>query len=654
MNNSETSQKKPLKIEDLFKINGVSGPAVSPDGKYVAGVVTRTDLSLNSTKDEVVLLSADGSRQIVAEGSAPAFSPEGKYLAYEASEKDLDGIWIYELSKKQKRFLAPVVRSEYFMGHLSDKGFSWSPDGKHVAYLSAVAAGGNDPKADHVRVINRLLYKTKGGRIRAPYTDHDLTHIWIVPVLGGEPEIITEGPFNEHSIAWSPDSLQLTFISNRSSDPDNNHLNDLWTVNIKTKEVTRLTDDPGTAFCPAWSPDGKHIAYLATTNRRTTKDSPAADTQAYLIPAGGGPFRCLTKSLDRRVENISWHPDSAHLYFTAGNEGTTPLYRVSIQSNRIETVIAGHFKVLEYALAANGEDIGYVKTDVTHPPEIFLHKGGNRSSRLTRENDSLCNEYLLRDAEMIRFPGFDQTPIQGWLMKPARFDPQAKHPMILYIHGGPHNMFGYEFEPQAQMLAAQGYAVLYINPRGSHGYGQAFSNGCVMNWGGGDYNDLMTGVDYVIDRFGWVDRERLGVTGQSYGGYMTNWIITQTNRFKAAVSDGGISNLISFTGTSLYHLLMESEFQGKPWDNYPLLWQWSPLRNIKNVTTPTLFLHGETDNEVPVTQAEEMYTGLKKLGVETTFIQYLGEGHGWRPDLAPKNRADVYGRMTNWFNRYLQ
>ncbi|HUP13309.1 MAG TPA: prolyl oligopeptidase family serine peptidase, partial [Niastella sp.] len=203
-----------------------------------------------------------------------------------------------------------------------------------------------------------------------------------------------------------------------------------------------------------------------------------------------------------------------------------------------------------------------------------------------------------------------------------------------------------------QIFASKGYGVLYINPRGSSGYGQTFSYGCVLNWGGGDYKDVIAGVEHVITHHDWIDKDRLFVTGQSYGGYLTNWIITQTDRFKAAIVDGGISNLISFAGTSLYHSLMESEFNGRAYDNFPLLWQWSPLRNVKQVKTPTLFLHGEVDNEVPVSQAEEMYIALKKLGVKTSFVRYLEEGHGWRPDLKPANRVDMYKRMIDWFNAF--
>jgi dipeptidyl aminopeptidase/acylaminoacyl peptidase len=396
------------------------------------------------------------------------------------------------------------------------------------------------------------------------------------------------------------------------------------------------------------------IAFLATTARITTNDSPSEDTHLYILPVGGGSPRCLTRSIDRRIENISWQSGGEYIYFTAGNEGKTSVYRVSVTTGIIETIIDREFHILEYSLSLAAKDIVYVSTDINHPAEIFLFKQEQNSIiQITGLNNELLVKCKMGDAESVWFKSFDGTDVQGWIMRPAVFDTAETYPLILVIHGGPHNMFGYEFEDRMQLLSAHGYAVLFINPRGSSGYGQAFSNGNVLNWGGGDYKDLMAGVDCIIDKFKWIDKEKIGVTGQSYGGYMTNWIITQTNRFKAAVVDGGISNLISFSGTSLYHSLMESEFNGSVYDNFHLLWQWSPLRNVKNVTTPTLLLHGELDNEVPKSQAEEMYVALKKAGVKTTLIHYIGEGHGWRPDLSPKNKYDLNSRIINWFDQHI-
>jgi len=322
-------------------------------------------------------------------------------------------------------------------------------------------------------------------------------------------------------------------------------------------------------------------------------------------------------------------------------------------SGVIETVIDIQGKVTEYFISNDGKKIIYVHTDTIHLTDIFIYDIKDFSNlRLTDTRVELLDKCILQPAETYWFKSFDETDVQGWIIKPAHFNENKKYPLVLVIHGGPHNMFGYEFEDRMQLLAAHGYAVLFINPRGSSGYGQKFSYGNVLDWGGGDYKDLMSGLDFIIDKYEWIDKEKLGVTGQSYGGYMTNWIITQTNRFKAAVVDGGLSNLISFSGTSLYHSLMESEFKGNVYDNFNLLWQSSPLKNVMNVTTPTLFLHGETDNEVPFSQAEEMFMGVKKAGVKTMLVQYTGEGHGWRPDLKPENRSDLYQRMISWFDQH--
>jgi dipeptidyl aminopeptidase/acylaminoacyl peptidase len=253
--------------------------------------------------------------------------------------------------------------------------------------------------------------------------------------------------------------------------------------------------------------------------------------------------------------------------------------------------------------------------------------------------------------ENVRFKSFDGAEVEGWLMRPLNFQAGKKYPVVLFIHGGPHGMYGYGFSHSNQVYAARGYAVLYLNPRGSSGYGQKFSDGCVNNWGGGDYQDLMKGVDHVLAKYDWVDANRLGVTGGSYGGFMTNWVVTQTTRFKAAIAVASLSNLISFYSTSLYQDLIHVEFKGFPWDNYDLLWKYSPLRYIKNVQTPTLLIHGEQDMDVHITQAEEMYTALKQRGIEAVLVRYPREGHGLRE---PAHRIDYMNRSLAWFDRLLR
>ncbi|HEV7330830.1 MAG TPA: S9 family peptidase [Flavisolibacter sp.] len=652
----QTIEKKFLAIEDLNEVAAVSAPAISADGQWLAYVTTKVVLEENCYKDFISVLDLQTKQEVLEwEGSTPQWSPVSNEIAFLAEYNGVNYIWLYSMNSGIKKPLAPLYESHYFMGHLALKNFAWSPDGLSIAYISAESSVTAAKEESNVRVIDRLAYKTKGGRGRPVVTDNALSHIWTVAVEGGVPQVVTTGIYNEHSLAWSPDISKIAFVSNRSDNPDNNQLYDLWAVDLSTKIVTRITEEFGTVHQPSWSPDGKWIAFLGTLSKMATNDSPAEDTHLYLVSPDGSSVQCLTKQFDRRIEQISWHPESDTIYFTAGDKGTTALYKITVSTGSIEKVFGQKCHVLSYAVNKSGNRICYASMDSTHPSEIFLYDEQSQlSQQLTAKSAPLLQKCSLQPAETFWFKSHDNLDIQAWIMKPAERRSQETYPLILVIHGGPHNMFGYDFEERMQILAANGYGVLYINSRGSHGYGQFFSSGCVLNWGGNDYKDLMAGVEAALEKHNWIDASRLGVTGQSYGGYMGNWIITQTNRFKAAVVDGGISNLVSFAGTSLYHSLIEAEFNGSAYDNFDLLWQWSPLRHVKNVSTPTLFLHGEVDNEVPLSQAEEMYIALKKLGVESQFVQYVGEGHGWRPDLLPKNRYDVLKRMLAWFDRHVK
>ncbi|MEJ5961072.1 S9 family peptidase [Pedobacter immunditicola] len=645
-----TLKGKPFQIEDISLCTEVSSVSLSPDDSKILCVISTIDIANNCVKDVITLIDVETRKQeTLTAGRSPSWSPNGLQIAYEGED---GALWIYDLKQQLKRFLTQIYQSDYFMGHMAEKNFCWSPDGLFIAYLSAFSYEDVKNETEKtVYVTDRLLYKTKGGRGRVAFTDDQLTHIWIVSLLDEKSVLLTDGSYNEHSISWASDSQHISFVSNRSGDPDNNQFHDLWTVNIKIKEVLRYTHNFGTVFQPSCSPDGKMIAFIATTNKISTNDSPSEDSHLYVLYLENGAVDQLATALDRRIENIRWHPAGEFIYFTAGSEGKTSIYRVSHQTDALEIVITGEQHILEYALSTAGNDIVYVSTSINQPSEIFLSQQNKHGVQISNLNSKIIDNCSLKEADTFWFKSFDGTAIQGWLMKPTHFENKKKYPVVLIIHGGPHNMYGYEFDEKMQLLSGNGYGILFINPRGSSGYGQAFSNGCVMSWGDGDYKDLMHGLDYVLATTSWIDHDKLGVTGQSYGGYMTNWIITQTNRFKAAVVDGGISNLVSFAGTSLYHSLIESEFNGSTYDNFPRLWQCSPLRNVKNVITPTLFLHGETDNEVPIGQAEEMYIALKKLNVRSSFVRYIGEGHGWRPNLTPRNKIDLYKRMIDWFNQ---
>ena len=680
---------------DILRVANVGDPQISPDGERVVYVVTSVDgnasvsrLWITRTGGELTSTPPTSSqpeqrRESLPRrfqptpllpptwnGSNPRWSPDGKRVAFLATHDNQTGIWVVSFDGRQPRFVAAVQETNFFITYAGES-LAWSPDSHAIAYISATQERPPDQDApgnkDDPRIIDRIQYKS-----RTSFSDNLRTHVWITDVDNPEPRQLTSGLFYDHALTFSPRGDEIAFLSNHESDPDANNNSDIFAVDLHG-QVRQITNTAGCEYEPAWSPDGKWIAYTATKEDVTTIDSVAEDTHVWVIDAAGGAGRELTAQLDRRARSPRWSATKNAIYFLAGDRGRTYLHAVGLSGAAWRVfqpgAAAGHealtnrpFQIGSFSISARSENDGatvaFTLGDAAHPAEIWAGKAvedlkgaGSHGQRLTAHNDSLTRTLSMVEPEEITFKSFDGTPIQGWLIKPAMWRPDRKYPLILSIHGGPHGMSGYGFNPTFQTYAARGYAVLYLNPRGSNGYGQKFSDGTLNEWGGGDYRDLMAGVDEALKRYSWIDPDRLGVTGGSYGGFMTNWIITQTPRFKAAVSVASVSNLISFYSTSLYQDLIHAEFGGFPWDNYDLLWQWSPLRYLKQAQTPTLFIHGEQDNDVHITQAEEMYMGLKRRGVETVFVRYPREGHGLRE---PRHRVDALERTLAWFDRYLK
>ena len=617
--------------------------------------------------------------------STPRWSPDGNSIAFLSRNEDQDGLWVVRLDKSQPRFLAPITSTNFYIAYAGEL-FSWSNDSRRIAYISAKAER-SERQTDDPRVIDRIRYKS-----RTSFSDERRTHVWVVEVDRPVPLQLTSGRFYDHAVDFSPRNDEILFLSNREPDPDANNNSDIFVVDLggQTRQVTQTR---GCEYDPVWSPDGKSIAYTATSRDITTIDSVAEDTHLWIIPAAGGGGKELATDQDRRVRDPQWSPDGRSIIYIAGDRGYNTIFKTPIDGGRASRfslyTLDGHlaggfdgpaskdrtesnspyalaqpFQITSFSFSSRSQTLTrggatevafpFVITmgNALRPAEVWAGLGSLLPMRrLSAHNDQLMRTLRLVPPEEINFPSFDGTQIQGWLMRPLVCSNDRKCPLILSIHGGPHGMYGWSFNPTFQVYAARGYAVLYLNPRGSSGYGQKFSDGTINEWGGGDYRDLMAGVDEVLRKNSWIDGERLGVTGGSYGGFMTNWIITQTPRFKGAVTVASLSNLISFYSTSLYQDLIHAEFGGYPWDNYDLLWQWSPLRYVRQVQTPTLFIHGENDNDVHITQAEEMYMALKRRGVETVFVRYPREGHGLRE---PKHRVDALERTLNWFDRYVK
>jgi len=700
---------------DILRIASVGDAQISPNGQWVVYTVSivEGDETINTLwLARVSLPSANVSTNasaptsqrrsttnwpdqraaptpLLASGwnaSNPRWSPDGSKIAFLRDHNAQRELWVVTLENREPRFIAAVQSTNFFITYAGE-ALAWAPDSQRLAYISATEELTEPPATfsshDDPRVIDRIQYKS-----RTAFSDRRHTHVWITAIDRPEPRQLTEGGVYDHAITFSPTGDEIAFLSNHESDPDANNNSDIFAVDLHG-EVRQITSTKGCEYEPAWSPDGKWIAYTATKRDVTTIDSVAEDTHVWVISASGSNSRELSGAQDRRARGPRWSRDGNSVLYLTGDHGSTTIYRVDVSNRRIEAFMLPvdaaehiHGVFMEYKQSSAEADrpfgafqissfsnaqrpistgatnerndyapIAFALSDNIMPQEVYVASGKTVAIvRASAHNESVRSLHLLPSAE-IKFESFDGTLIQGWLIKPAGWRADRRYPLILGIHGGPHGMYGYAFNPTFQVYAARGYAVLYLNPRGSSGHGQKFSDGTLNEWGGGDFKDLMAGVDEALKRYQWIDPDRLGVTGGSYGGFMTNWIITQTPRFRAAVSAASVSNLISFYSTSLYQDLIHAEFGGFPWDNYELLWQWSPLRYAKQAQTPTMFIHGESDNDVHITQAEEMYMALRRRGVETVLVRYPREGHGLRE---PRHRVDALERTLSWFDRFLK
>src|SRR5687768_11062883 len=431
--------------ENAGRLVWLNSIEVSPDGTLFLVSINERDIPNNTLAEAFYVLSEDSEHLHHLAGSSPVFSPDGHHIAFEAN----DALYIYNIFSKDYRKLANIYSSDYFMGHMAVKNITWSPDSKNIAYIST------DPfteiESPAQEVISRLLYKTKGGRGRNKFTDDRLSHIWIVPVDTGIPRCITPGIYNEHSISWSPDGNFIAFISDRSGDHDRTHSNDLLTVNVNTGIINTIITGRGTRFKPKWSPAGNLIAFLADNSRFTSKDSPAPDVHVYCVAPDGQHLNSLTTPLFRRADNIKWNKAGDTIYFTAGDHGSTSLYKVEVSGSDIERVIHGRFQVKDFSVYDNDDVVAFIKNTINEPDELFISRFHQQDlTRVSSFNEPITT-LQLSDAESFWFNSKDNTLVQGWLMKPARFTSGEKHPLILMIHGGPHNMYGYEFDEKMQL-----------------------------------------------------------------------------------------------------------------------------------------------------------------------------------------------------------
>jgi dipeptidyl aminopeptidase/acylaminoacyl peptidase len=638
-------EKRKIRTEDIFKFKEVSQPTFSPDGRWIAYVVTTRDLDKNSSNSDIWMIPSQGGMPIrltnheKSDGS-PDWSPDGKYLAFISGRNEKSQIWLFDAQGGEPYQLTKIGNGV--------NSFVWSPDSLNIAFLAKdpepKEEGEKDKEAkkkSDVIVVNRLQHK----RDRVGYLDDKRNHIWLISVKGSEPKKLTDGPYDEQNIGFSPDGKEILFESNRTQNPDGNRNTDIWAVDVEKGKIRQLTTDAKADSNPSWSGNGQYIAYLKSTG------SPYGTTFLWSISADGTGPKYLTAKLDRNVRGRPiWSKDNKFVYFVLEDSGNVHLCRIPSSGGEIERVIGGERTVGNPILSPDGQYLAFTMGDLLSPAELFISRtDGTGLQKLTSLNTELLAELKLSQPENIHYKSFDGQEIEAWVMIPADLEPGKKYPMIVRPHGGPNSQYSTSFNSDFQLLAAEGYVVLYPNPRGSSGYGEPFGRAIWADWGNKDLKDVMAGVDYVVKQ-GYVDPQKLGIFGWSYGGIMTNYAITRTNRFKAAVSGASESDYFSCYGYDDLHLLWEEEL-GLPWDNFELYRKISPIIDVKKVKTPTVFMCGQFDYRCPLPQSEQMYLSLKRLGLETELIVYPGESHGIsRLD----HQLDRTTRVIQWFNKYLK
>ena len=647
----ESQDLRHLEPTDQFGIQRVGAPVLSPRGKWIAYTLTETNLEEESSETRVWMVPTNGGDALPMTASGlssgnPQWSPDGKFLSFTgARDGGNNQVWILDRRGGEARQLTSVEQGV--------RDYQWSPDGSLLLLTiqdSEPKDGWGSNKANAPQapwVIDRLQFKRDG---QGYLTGNRHTHLYTFDLETQSLTQITSGDHDESQAAWSPDGQRIAFVSNRTAEPDGNQNTDIWIVSSRNTDkgqtLLQVTSNPGSDSSPSWSPDGKWITYVSVIEPDLIW---YATKHLAVIPSEGGIAEILTGHIDRNVSSPQFRKNGKDIIFRMEDSSEDHLVQISTSNRTPERLIKGPLSVGQFSLGKDGVIATLIST-LDKPSEIHLLQE-NQLSRITYTNDKFLADIKIADVKNVQFPSKDGTEIEGFVTFPIGFEEGIRYPTLLRIHGGPVSQYRHSFNFEAQLFAANGYVVVQTNPRGSSGYGQEFSADLWAEWGVRDYEDVIAGVDYAIQR-GWSDPDRLGVGGWSYGGILTDHVITKTDRFSGAITGASEFLYVANYGHDHYQLQWEKEL-GLPWEgNNREAWEAiSPFNKVDKITTPTLVMGGEKDWNVPIQNGEQIYQALRRLGVPTELVVYPGQGHGLRP---PSYQKDRYERYLAWYNKWVK
>lgn len=646
-----------LKLDDVFQLEYASQPAVHPDGSYTVFVRNYMDIMSDRRLGNLWRVDNKGELRPLTGGEAndhsPTWSPDGKTLAFVSNRSGSNQIHLYWTDSRDDVAVTRLTGSP--------SNLSWSPDGKWLAFtmftpgskLAPVSLPGKPQGAEWAepaRYIDKDNYRFDG----AGYAPEGYTQIYLVPASGGTPRQLTHDDFHHGGeLTWTGDSKHIIFSANRRANafeqPNNS---ELYQLAVADGAIKQLTDRNGPDRSPQVSPDGKKIAWLGYDDERMSYQL----TQLYVMDINGGTPKLMTSELDYSVDSVKWSADSRGVYFSYDREGKGHIAYQSLSGKR--RVLTDSMGGLTYTRPYSGGsfdvskdgDLVFTMASPYRPADLMLQTSKLKRKLTALNEDALAHKELGRIEEIWYDSSHDDYKIQGWIAYPPNFDPTKKYPLILEIHGGPHTAYAGSFAAEIQLMAAQGYVVLYTNPRGSTSYGEKFAQEIHHNYPSNDYTDLMDGVDAVIEK-GFIDEDRLYVTGGSGGGVLTAWIVGHTDRFAAAVVAKPVINWYSFVLTAdAYNYFTKYWFPGVPWEHQEHYMKYSPISYVGNVKTPTMLLTGEADYRTPISETEQYYQALKLAGVETAMVRIPDAPHGIAG--RPSNLMSKVAYILHWFDNH--